>query len=121
MPGKAAKTVITERQQEILRTFSRSTTASSRLRQRSSIILMAFDGLLNQEIAEAVGLVRRQVGRWRRRWANAWEQLILIECCESHAKLRRAIEAAGNQPPTSPLWPHVVTPMVWSSVLKPDV
>jgi transposase len=99
MPGKAARTVITEQQQEILRTLSRSTTASSRLRQRSSIILMAFDGLLNQAIAEAVGLVRRQVGRWRRRWANAWEQLILIECCESHARLRRAIEAVLSDEP----------------------
>ena len=35
MPGKAAKTIITERQQEILRTFSRSVTAPSRLRQRT--------------------------------------------------------------------------------------
>jgi len=99
MPGKAAKTVITERQQEILRTFSRSTTASSRLRQRSSIILMAFDGLLNQEIAEAVGLVHRQVGRWRRRWANAWDRLISIECFESRARLRRAIEAVLSDEP----------------------
>ena len=99
MPGKAAKTVITERQQEILRTFSRSTTASSRLRQRSSIILMAFDGRLNQEIAEAVGLVHRQVGRWRRRWANAWNKLIEIECCESHAQLRRAIERLLSDEP----------------------
>ncbi len=99
MPGKAAKTVITERQQEILRTFSRSTTASSRLRQRSSIILMAFDGLLNQDIAEAVGLVHRQVGRWRRRWANAWNKLIEIECGESHAQLRRAIEAVLTDEP----------------------
>jgi transposase len=99
MPGKAAKVTITEHQQEILHTFSRSTTASSRLRQRASIILMAFDGLLNQEIAEAVGLVHRQIGRWRRRWADAWEQLILIECRESRAALRRSIEAVlGDQP-----------------------
>ena len=33
MPGKAAKTTITERQQEILQTLSRSVTAPSRLRQ----------------------------------------------------------------------------------------
>ena len=33
MPGKAAKITITERQQEILQTFSRSVTAPSRLRQ----------------------------------------------------------------------------------------
>jgi transposase len=99
MPGKAARITITERQQEILRSYSRSTTAPSRLRQRASIILMAFDGLLNDEIARSVGLIHRQVGRWRRRWANAWEQLISIECCESRAALRRAIEAVLSDEP----------------------
>jgi transposase len=99
MPGQAAKTLITERQQEILRTFSRSVTAPSRLRQRASIIILAFDGLLNQEIAPRVGLTHRQVGRWRRRWANAWNQLIDIECCESRADLRRAIEAILSDEP----------------------
>jgi transposase len=93
MPGKAAKTIITERQQEILRTFSRSVTAPARLRQRAAIIILAFGGLLNEDIAERVGLTHRQVGRWRRRWANAWNQLIDIECCESRADLRRAIAA----------------------------
>jgi transposase len=99
MPGKAAKTIITERQQEILRTFSRSVTAPSRLRQRASIIVLAFDGLLNEEIAERVGLTRRQVGRWRRRWAKAWKRLIDIECCESRAVLRRALEAVLSDGP----------------------
>ena len=93
MPGKAAKTTITERQQEILQTFSRAVTAPSRLRQRATIIILAFEGLLNEDIARRVGLTHRQVGRWRRRWANAWNQLIKIECCESRAHLRRAIEA----------------------------
>ena len=32
MPGKAAKITVTERQQEILQTFSHSVTAPSRLR-----------------------------------------------------------------------------------------
>jgi transposase len=99
MPGKAAKTLITERQQEILRTFSRSVTAPSRLRQRAAIILLAFDGLLNEEIAERIGLTHRQVGRWRRRWAHAWNQLIDIECCESRADLRRAIAAVLDDEP----------------------
>jgi transposase len=99
MPGKAAKITITETQQDILRTFFRATTAPSRLRQRASIILMAFDGLLNEDIAERVGLTHRQVGRWRRRWAKAWHRLIDIECCESHAALRRAIAAVlGDEP-----------------------
>ena len=51
MPGKAAKITITERQQDILQTFSRAATAASRLRQRASIIVLAFDGLLNEDIA----------------------------------------------------------------------
>jgi transposase len=93
MPGKAAKIIITERQKEILQTFSRATTAPSRLRQRAAIILLAFDGLRNDDIAARVDLTHRQVGRWRRRWAEAWHRLIDIECCESRAELRRAIDA----------------------------
>jgi transposase len=99
MPGKAAKTTITERQQEILQTFSRAVTAPSRLRQRATIIILAFEGLLNEDIARRVGLTHRQVGCWRRRWANAWNQLIDIECCESRADLRRAIEAVLSDEP----------------------
>jgi transposase len=99
MPGKAAKITITERQQKILQTFSRSVIAPSRLRQRAAIIVLAFDGLLNEDIAERVGLTHRQVGRWRRRWANAWNRLIDIECRESRAVLRRAIETVLSDEP----------------------
>jgi transposase len=99
MPGKAAKVTITDRQQEILQVLTRSVTAPSRLRQRAEIIVLAFDGLLNQAIAQRVGLTHRQVGRWRRRWAHAWDRLIDIECCEPRAALRRAIEAVlGDEP-----------------------
>jgi transposase len=99
MPGKAAKITISERQQTILQTFSRSVTAPSRLRQRASIILLAFDGLLNEEIALKVNLTYHQVGLWRRRWAHAWNGLIDVECRESGAVLRRAIEAVLNDEP----------------------
>src|SRR3954471_10980696 len=99
MPGKAAKTTITERQQEILHAFSRSVTAASRLRQRATIIILAFEGLRNEDIAPRVGLTRRQVGRWRRRWADAWNRLVALECCESRADLRRAIEAILSDEP----------------------
>src|SRR3954468_6586549 len=99
MPGKAAKITLTERQQEILQALSRSVTAPSHLRQRASIIVLAFDGLLNEEIARSVGLTHRQVGRWRRRWADAWDRLIDTECCESRVALRRAIEAVLSDGP----------------------
>jgi transposase len=99
MPGKAAKITITERQQEILHTLSRSVTAPSRLRQRATIILLAFEGLRNEDIAPRVGLTHRPVGRWRRRWAHAWNQLVALECCASRADLRRAIEAVLSDEP----------------------
>lgn len=99
MPGKAAKVTITERQQEILRTICNASTAPSHLRQRASIILLAFDGLRNPDIADEVDLSRRQVGIWRRRWANAWDRLIRIECLQSGAALRRAMEQVLSDAP----------------------
>jgi len=116
MPGKAAKITITERQQEILQAFSRAVTAPSRLRQRASIILMGFDGLLNEDIAERVDLTRRQVGRWRRRWAQAWNQLVDIECLEPRAVLRRAIEAVLTDEPR-PGAPGTFTPKQVTQIL----
>src|SRR5436305_10985273 len=80
MPGKAAKVTITERQQEILDEFSRSRSEPLFLSQRSTIILLAFAGLLNEEIAPQVDLERHQVGIWRARWA-----LPLISSCSSSA------------------------------------
>ena len=99
MPGKAAKITVTERQHEILLTLRNAITAPSHLRQRAAVILLAFDGLRNEDIAEKLGLGRRQVGRWRRRWAKAWSGLIDLECRETKADLRRAIEAVLTDAP----------------------
>ena len=91
MPGKAAKVTISEKQQAILDEFSRSRSEPSFLSQRCSIILLAFAGLLNEEIAPHVGLERHQVGIWRSRWAEAFDRLVLIECLEGTVALRKAI------------------------------
>jgi transposase len=99
MPGKTAKVTITERQQDILRNLANAPTASSQLRQRATIILWAFEKRGNPEIAAQVGLARRQVSLWRRRWADAWDRLIRIECLETHAALRRAIEQVLRDEP----------------------
>jgi transposase len=90
MPGKAAKVTITERQQGILEELSRSRSEAQMISQRAQIILLAFQGLLNQEIADQVGLERKQLGLWRRRWQAAWESLTLLECSEPR-RLREAI------------------------------
>jgi transposase len=101
MPGKTAKVTISERQQDILQTIANAPTASSQLRQRVTLILLAFQKRGNPEIAAAVGLSRRQISLWRRRWADAWQRLIRIECTESHAALRRAIEQVLRDEPRS--------------------
>jgi transposase len=101
MPGRTAKVTITERQHDILETICNAPTASSQLRQRAAIVLWAFAKQGNVEIAAEVGLSRRQVSIWRRRWADAWDRLIVIECTQSHAALRRAIEQVLRDEPRS--------------------
>ena len=50
MPGKAAKIVITERQQLLLQEMASSLCIQVRLAERAAIILLAFEGVQNQEI-----------------------------------------------------------------------
>jgi transposase len=104
MSGSAAKVVITERQQEVLRQLSTARTVAKRLTQRAEVILLAFEGLDNEAIGARVGLERHQVGIWRRRWQNAFAKLVRIECVETAAALRKAIETlfADAQRPGCP-------------------
>ena len=44
MPGMAAKVIITERQQEVLRTMAWSRSSPQGLAQQAEIILLAFEG-----------------------------------------------------------------------------
>ncbi len=99
MPGRTARVTVTERQLDHLQTIRNAPTASSQLRQRAAIVLLAFERRGNLEIATEVGLSRRQVSTWRRRWADAWDRLIRIECTESGAALRRAIEQVLHDEP----------------------
>jgi len=99
MAGSAAKVVISERQEKVLRKLSTATTVAKRLVQRATILLRAFAGVANRGIAKQVGLGRCQVGLWRRRWQGAFANLIRIECCEDPPALRKAIEdLLGDEP-----------------------
>lgn len=101
MPGSAAKVVISERQQTVLQSLSRASTAAKCLAQRATLVLMAFAGLDNRDIAVQVGLERHQIGLWRRRWQAAFPKLIRIECLESAAALRQAIATVLRDQPRS--------------------
>jgi len=65
------------------------------------VVLRAFAGEENREIARPVGLNAQAVGVWRRRWARAWPRLICIECGETQAAHRRAIEEVLSDAPRS--------------------
>jgi len=101
MPGRARKLVITERQQATLRTMVRSSTCPQAVAQRAEMILLAFERLSNQEIAERVGCERHAVGPWRHRWADAFQRLVLVECCEKSSALTVAITELLSDLPRS--------------------
>ena len=99
MSGKAAKIRLTEKQHAILEQIRRSTTVARRLIQRADLILLAFRRGLNMAIADEIGLARKQVGLWRQRWQGSFDALVAIECRESQAALRRAVEDVLNDAP----------------------
>jgi len=99
MSGKAAKIVLTEEQLSVLEQIRRSRTAPQRLVQRVNIILLGFAGLLNVDIAPQAALTRKQVGLWRRRWQQSFDALVAIECRETQAEFRRAIEDVLSDAP----------------------
>ena len=101
MPGSAAKLLITQRQQTVLRHFAAAPTSPVRLAQRAEVILRAFEGQENQAIAAAIDLDPTAVGLWRRRWVKAWPTLIQIECTQTHAAFRRAIQDVLSDRPRS--------------------
>jgi len=101
MSGKAAKTMLTEKQHAILEQIIGSRTVTLRLVQRARLILLAFGGMHNGTISDTIGLQRKQVGLWRRRWKQSFDALVAIECRESQAALRRAIEDVLSDAPRS--------------------
>jgi hypothetical protein len=101
MSGKAAKIRLTEKQHTILQQVIRSTIAPQRLVQRARVIVLAFGGMFNGVIGGAIGLRRKQVGLWRRRWKESFDALVAIECRESQAALRHAIEDVLGDAPRS--------------------
>jgi putative transposase len=69
--------------------------------QRAEIILLAFGGMLNIDIANRVDLDRLQVGLWRRRWVASIDALVAIECRENNAELTRMIQQVLSDAPRS--------------------
>lgn len=98
MPGQAAKIHVSERQLEILIEFSKSRAISQQCSQRAQVIVLGYQGLTNEQIAEQTGLGRLQVGLWRRRWRDNWDRLTLVECQEPRL-LRESIRELFRDAP----------------------
>ncbi len=98
MPGKAAKTRVSEKQGVLLQEFSRSRTHSKSVVQRATIILLGLQGLLNEEIALQVGQNRQQVGVWRQRWRDAWTSLCVWEHNEPHRLREAMLDVLADSP-----------------------
>ncbi len=73
MPGTAAKIRVNEKQLTVWEELRLSRTPSRAVVQRAAIMVLGFQGLLNQQIAGEVKLNQQQVGAWRQRWREAWE------------------------------------------------
>ncbi len=65
------------------------------------MILWAFAGESNKDLAVQLKFARKPVGIWRRRWQESFDCLVSIECREPRAKLRRAIEDVLSDAPRS--------------------
>lgn len=59
---------LTESEDHTLRSWARGRRTPTRLMKRAKIVLMAAEGEQNKTIAELLGIDRRQVSRWRRRF-----------------------------------------------------
>lgn len=60
-----------------LETIRRGRSSAGRTRERAASILLAAEGLENQEIASRLGADKMKVGRWRRRYAQGGLAAIL--------------------------------------------
>ncbi len=65
------KIVLSSEEKAVLKKLASGRSCSVRLAQRSSIVLLAANGLENLEIAEKLGIDRGAVSRWRRLYFSA--------------------------------------------------
>lgn len=66
----ASEIVLEPEERATLEQWARSRTVEVRLAQRARMILLAADGIRNEDIAQEVGAGRVAVGRWRKRFAD---------------------------------------------------
>jgi hypothetical protein len=83
---------LSEKQRSILESIKKGTHSPLHLIQRSTIVLMAADGLNNKAIERQTGWKRNTVKKWRGHWAKATPEIDQIEA-EKPWALKATIDA----------------------------
>lgn len=79
MAGRSIAIEITPRQKTVLEALVRAKLTAQQLAQRCRIVLYSAEGQPNLHQAEALGVDRQRVRRWRYRWAAASSALMAAE------------------------------------------
>ena len=66
----AVEIVLSDEEARELSRLSKSRSISVRLAERSRIVLLASNGMTNEEIGDELGITRQKAGRWRKRYAE---------------------------------------------------
>jgi putative transposase len=99
MPWKEARAIkLSEKQESILRGLSNGTHTPLHLKQRSQIILMAYEGQYNNTIEYTLGISPKTVKKWRDRFSLKREQIDRVEK-ETPRKLREIIKETLSDDP----------------------
>ena len=100
MPKKAVEITLSEAEKRILTELKKGRHTAEHLKKRSEIILLASEGASNSEISREVEMKRENATKWRKRYAEAREELAKTEE-ETPRKLRGLIEKVLSDAPRS--------------------
>ncbi len=68
---------LSDRERNVLGRLSRGRSSSVRVRERAAMVLLASEGMKNQEIAAVLKQDAGKVGRWRKRYGQGGLEAIL--------------------------------------------
>lgn len=93
MSGKALKISLTDKQKQTLTKISTSRTTNSHYKERSKIILLSGESKKNIEISTELQLCVPTVRKWRKRWHDKEEKLLLLDKKEGGINYTRGLLA----------------------------
>ena len=97
---------MTDLQREILREIAVKHNSPQQQAKRSTILLLANEGISNSEVKRRVGVCLNTVKSWRRKWTKAYEGLkkheIFVDRGQSHIiEYRKEVEKVLKDLPRS--------------------